>query len=67
MCLLFPVLIDLHDTKLIYFTGYHGENQSPDFLKEQADIIGYPVLIKAIKGGGGKVFILSNAFTVHLL
>lgn len=34
--------------------GYHGENQDPNYLKEQANIIGYPVLIKAIKGGGGK-------------
>lgn len=34
--------------------GYHGENQDPAFLKEQADKIGYPVLIKAVKGGGGK-------------
>ncbi|GGH02411.1 MAG TPA: methylcrotonoyl-CoA carboxylase [Oceanicaulis sp.] len=34
--------------------GYHGENQDPDFLKEQADQIGYPVLIKAVAGGGGK-------------
>jgi 3-methylcrotonyl-CoA carboxylase alpha subunit len=35
--------------------GYHGENQDPKFLKQQADKIGYPVLIKAVKGGGGKV------------
>jgi len=34
--------------------GYHGDNQEPDFLKEQADRIGYPVLIKAAAGGGGK-------------
>ncbi|CAO3693897.1 unnamed protein product [Rhizopus stolonifer] len=34
--------------------GYHGENQDVQFLKEQADKIGYPVLIKAVKGGGGK-------------
>jgi 3-methylcrotonyl-CoA carboxylase alpha subunit len=34
--------------------GYHGENQDPDFLKAQADEIGYPVLIKASAGGGGK-------------
>jgi 3-methylcrotonyl-CoA carboxylase alpha subunit len=34
--------------------GYHGANQDPDFLKSQADEIGYPVLIKAVKGGGGK-------------
>jgi 3-methylcrotonyl-CoA carboxylase alpha subunit len=34
--------------------GYHGENQDPDYLRKQADAIGYPVLIKASAGGGGK-------------
>ncbi|MDO7594903.1 MAG: acetyl/propionyl/methylcrotonyl-CoA carboxylase subunit alpha [Burkholderiaceae bacterium] len=34
--------------------GYHGENQDSAFLQEQADVIGYPVLIKASAGGGGK-------------
>ena len=34
--------------------GCHGNNQDPQFLKEQADRIGYPVLIKASAGGGGK-------------
>ncbi|KAA1115771.1 hypothetical protein PGTUg99_031310 [Puccinia graminis f. sp. tritici] len=34
--------------------GYHGKNQDPGFLKSEADKMGYPVLIKAIKGGGGK-------------
>ncbi|XBQ15968.1 MAG: acetyl/propionyl/methylcrotonyl-CoA carboxylase subunit alpha [Oceanicaulis sp.] len=34
--------------------GYHGEEQDPAHLKEQADKIGYPVLIKAVAGGGGK-------------
>ncbi|WP_424929987.1 biotin carboxylase N-terminal domain-containing protein [Amaricoccus tamworthensis] len=34
--------------------GYHGEHQEPDFLAEQAEAIGYPVLIKARAGGGGK-------------
>jgi 3-methylcrotonyl-CoA carboxylase alpha subunit len=34
--------------------GYHGDNQDPAFLREQADRIGYPVLIKASAGGGGK-------------
>ncbi len=34
--------------------GYHGVNQDADFLKQQADSIGYPVLIKASAGGGGK-------------
>ncbi|GJJ02419.1 biotin carboxylase subunit of acetyl-CoA carboxylase [Duganella rhizosphaerae] len=34
--------------------GYHGEQQDADFLHAQADKIGYPVLLKASAGGGGK-------------
>ncbi|HEY6452381.1 MAG TPA: acetyl/propionyl/methylcrotonyl-CoA carboxylase subunit alpha [Steroidobacteraceae bacterium] len=34
--------------------GYHGEDQSPALLQQQAERIGYPVLIKASAGGGGK-------------
>ena len=34
--------------------GYHGDNQDPGFLRKQAGVIGYPVLIKASAGGGGK-------------
>jgi 3-methylcrotonyl-CoA carboxylase alpha subunit len=34
--------------------GYHGERQEPKFLKEKAYELGYPVLIKAVAGGGGK-------------
>ncbi|KAH9949411.1 carbamoyl-phosphate synthase L chain, ATP binding domain-containing protein [Amylocystis lapponica] len=34
--------------------GYHGSNQDTDFLAQQAAAIGYPVLIKAVHGGGGK-------------
>jgi 3-methylcrotonyl-CoA carboxylase alpha subunit len=34
--------------------GYHGERQEPAFLKQKAFEIGYPVLIKAVAGGGGK-------------
>jgi 3-methylcrotonyl-CoA carboxylase alpha subunit len=34
--------------------GYHGSNNEPAFLAEQAARIGYPVLIKASAGGGGK-------------
>ncbi|HAR53670.1 MAG TPA: 3-methylcrotonyl-CoA carboxylase, partial [Roseovarius nubinhibens] len=34
--------------------GYHGEEQDPEFLAKQAAEIGYPVLIKAVAGGGGK-------------
>ncbi len=34
--------------------GYLGEDQSPDVLAAEAGKIGYPVLIKAVAGGGGK-------------
>jgi 3-methylcrotonyl-CoA carboxylase alpha subunit len=34
--------------------GYHGENQQPKYLEQQAVGIGFPVLIKASAGGGGK-------------
>ena len=34
--------------------GYEGEDQSVERLKQEADAIGYPVLIKAVAGGGGK-------------
>lgn len=34
--------------------GYHGDNQQADFLADEAKKIGYPVLIKATAGGGGK-------------
>jgi 3-methylcrotonyl-CoA carboxylase alpha subunit len=34
--------------------GYHGDMQEPKFLSRKAYEIGYPVLIKAVAGGGGK-------------
>ena len=34
--------------------GYHGKNQEKKFLKKTASVIGYPVLIKARAGGGGR-------------
>jgi 3-methylcrotonyl-CoA carboxylase alpha subunit len=34
--------------------GYHGDKQDAEFLKRKAYEIGYPVLIKAVAGGGGK-------------
>ena len=34
--------------------GYHGAAQDADLLQREADAIGYPVLIKARAGGGGK-------------
>ncbi len=49
--------------------GYHGEDQDPAFLQKQADKIGYPVLIKASAGGGGKgmrVVLDSKSFATAL-
>ncbi len=34
--------------------GYHGRDQDPGHLEVEAERIGYPVLIKAVAGGGGK-------------
>ena len=34
--------------------GYHGDEQDPERLLKEADALGYPVLIKASAGGGGK-------------
>ena len=34
--------------------GYHGEQQELAYLNREADLIGYPVLIKAVAGGGGR-------------
>ncbi|AKH19412.1 acetyl/propionyl/methylcrotonyl-CoA carboxylase subunit alpha [Sedimenticola thiotaurini] len=34
--------------------GYHGDDQSDERLRQEADAMGYPLLIKATAGGGGK-------------
>lgn len=34
--------------------GYHGEDQSLEKLRSEAQKIGFPVMIKAVRGGGGK-------------
>ena len=34
--------------------GYHGEDQDPATLLARAREIGFPVLVKAVAGGGGK-------------
>ena len=41
--------------------GYHGADQDPALLKREADRIGYPVLIKASAGGGGKGMRIVNS------
>jgi 3-methylcrotonyl-CoA carboxylase alpha subunit len=45
-------LMERADVPLV--PGYHGEDQAPALLAREADRIGYPVLIKASAGGGGK-------------
>jgi 3-methylcrotonyl-CoA carboxylase alpha subunit len=44
----------MEEAKVPLVPGYHGERQEPEFLAAQADAIGYPILIKASAGGGGK-------------
>lgn len=34
--------------------GYHGDDQSDERLMAEADKIGFPLMIKAVRGGGGK-------------
>jgi 3-methylcrotonyl-CoA carboxylase alpha subunit len=41
--------------------GYHGKDQDSGLLKREADKIGYPVLLKAVKGGGGKGMRIVNS------
>ena len=45
----------MSDAGVPVIEGYHGEDQSDSRLKEEAAKIGYPVMIKAVRGGGGKV------------
>jgi 3-methylcrotonyl-CoA carboxylase alpha subunit len=44
----------MQTAKVPVVPGYHGDNQDPTFLAKQADVVGYPLLIKAVAGGGGK-------------
>ena len=46
--------IIMGNAKVPIVPGYHGSNQDPKFLQEKAREIGYPVMIKAEMGGGGK-------------
>lgn len=45
-------LMEKADVPLV--PGYHGTDQNPELLQSEADRIGYPALIKASAGGGGK-------------
>ena len=44
----------MHAAGVPVVPGYTGEDQSPDRLQREADAIGYPLMIKAAHGGGGK-------------
>lgn len=49
--------------------GYHGEDQSLERLMGEADKIGYPLMIKAVRGGGGKgmrIALTQNEFKAQL-
>lgn len=41
--------------------GYHGEDQTDERLREEAAKIGYPLMIKAVRGGGGKGELIISA------
>ncbi|MBN8871370.1 MAG: acetyl-CoA carboxylase biotin carboxylase subunit [Rhodospirillales bacterium] len=43
--------------------GYHGDTQDPDFLADQATRIGFPLVIKAVSGGGGRGMRVVSAAT----
>lgn len=47
--------------KLPVIPGYHGDETKPDKLQKEADKIGYPLLIKASAGGGGKGMRIVNS------
>uniref|UniRef100_F6YQT3 Methylcrotonoyl-CoA carboxylase subunit alpha, mitochondrial n=1 Tax=Ciona intestinalis TaxID=7719 RepID=F6YQT3_CIOIN len=46
--------------------GYHGDEQSDSRLLEEADRIGFPVMIKAVRGGGGKGMRIATSRDVFL-
>ena len=44
----------MDNAKVPIVRGYHGDRQEPEFLLEESRKIGFPVMIKASLGGGGK-------------
>ena len=47
--------IIMHEADVPVIFGYHGDDQSDVRLINEANKIGYPIMIKAVRGGGGKV------------
>jgi 3-methylcrotonyl-CoA carboxylase alpha subunit len=44
----------MHQAGVPLVPGYHGDDQNPALIKQSANEMGYPVLLKATAGGGGK-------------
>ncbi|MEC8898977.1 MAG: acetyl/propionyl/methylcrotonyl-CoA carboxylase subunit alpha [Pseudomonadota bacterium] len=44
----------MEDAGVPLVPGYHGKDQSPDLLRAEAEKCGFPLLLKAVAGGGGK-------------
>ena len=44
----------MEDAGVPLVPGYHGEDQTPELLRKESERCGYPQLLKAIAGGGGK-------------
>lgn len=60
----------MHAAGVPVVPGYTGEDQSPERLQREADAIGYPLMIKAAHGGGGKGMRIvreSDEFAANLL
>lgn len=47
--------------------GYHGDDQSDEKLIAEAERIGFPLMIKAVRGGGGKVNTVFGFFSTCFL
>ncbi|HEY2592454.1 MAG TPA: biotin carboxylase N-terminal domain-containing protein, partial [Chloroflexota bacterium] len=45
-------LAEMHEVPVL--VGYHGDDQTPRTLQTHADRVGYPLMIKASAGGGGR-------------
>ena len=59
--------IIMHDANVPVIFGYHGDDQADATLMNEARKIGFPIMIKAVRGGGGKVSQLEMNERLHLL